>query len=464
MNVLKEEAKASQILVVDDLPQNLKLITEILGQSGFQVRPATSGELALRSISIELPDLILLDINMPDMNGYELCRKIKENEQSRQVPVIFLSALDDVNDKLGGFEAGGVDYITKPFHPAELLARVTSHLSLCRLQIQMEENNRLLQLEIIERRRVEKDLREATEKYKTVFEANGSAMVIISRDTSINLVNEAFCIMTDYPREILEGKMQLRSLMSDNDLIRLDEYQLLMQVAPHAVPRNIELCMVDRWGKIKEVLMNLTLIPGTQTSVASIIDISERKRAEEQLKFLSQHDQLTGLYNRTFLNQEIKRLQRKKSIGIIVCDVDGLKMVNDNLGHEAGDEVLRVVAQLLKDSFRQGDTVARIGGDEFLIILPEGDGTAVQEAGQRINQAVAGYNLEKPAVPLMLSIGFAVSNQEKTSFTDLFKEADQNMYEEKLRHREEVHKKMRKAFIQNKKPVIKGQKIPLDTK
>lgn len=441
-----EREKRSQILVVDDLPQNLKLISEILNRSGYQVRPATSGELALRSLAIELPDLILLDINMPDINGYELCRRIKQDERCRRVPIIFISALDDVKDKVRGFELGGVDYITKPFEPAEVLARVASHLSLCRLQQQLEEKNRLLHQEIEERRRVEKDLKEATEKYKTVFEANGAAMAIISAENFIELVNEAFCLLSLYSREEIEEVMQLKDLMNDGDGQRLDKFQMLLQIAPHAVPRHIELCIIDRLGQTKEVLMNLTLIPGTQSTVASIIDISERKRAEEQLKFLSHHDQLTGLYNRTFLNQEIQRLKRKNITGIIVCDVDGLKMVNDTMGHKAGDELLKAVARLLRDSFRQGDTVARIGGDEFLIIMPESDQAAVEDAGRRIRQAVAEYNRQNQGVPLMLSIGFAVSNEQRNTFTDLFKEADRRMYEEKLHHREEIHKKMQEAL------------------
>lgn len=448
MDYLIEREKRPQILVVDDLPQNLKLVTEILNQSGYQVRPATSGELALRSLAIELPDLILLDINMPDINGYDLCRQIKEDERCRRVPIIFISALDDVKDKVRGFELGGVDYITKPFEPAEVLARVALHLSLRKLQQQLEEKNRQLNQEIEERRRVEKDLKEAIEKYKTVFEANGSAMAILSPDAVIELVNEAFCRLSLYSREEIEQVLQLKDMMNDSDGQRLDEYQMLLHIAPHAVARHIELCIVDRIGQNKEVLMNLTLIPGTQNIVASIIDISERKRAEEQLKFLSHHDQLTGLYNRTYLNQEIKRLQRKNIMGMIVCDVDGLKMVNDTMGHKTGDELLKAVARLLRDSFRQGDTVARIGGDEFLIIMPESDPAAVEDAGRRIRQAVAGFNRQNQGVPLMLSIGFAVSNEHMNTFTDLFKEADRRMYEEKLNHREEVHKKMQEAFGQ----------------
>lgn len=129
---------STQIMVVDDTPANLKLLTEILTSRGYKVRPASGGRLALRSIAAELPDLILLDVTMPDMDGYEVCAKLKSNEQSRGVPVIFISALVDTADKIRGFEAGGIDYITKPFQAAEVLARVETHLSLRRLQKKME--------------------------------------------------------------------------------------------------------------------------------------------------------------------------------------------------------------------------------------------------------------------------------------------------------------------------------------
>ncbi|MDQ5987612.1 MAG: Sensor histidine kinase RcsC [Syntrophus sp. SKADARSKE-3] len=147
-----------QIMVVDDTVANLKLLSEILTQQGYHVRQATDGTLALRSVAFEAPDLILLDVMMPGMDGYEVCRYLKSDEQSRNIPVIFISALDEVADKIKGFTAGGVDYITKPFEKAEVLARVETHLSLRRLQKELEVHNVLLEQEIAERKRVEKEL------------------------------------------------------------------------------------------------------------------------------------------------------------------------------------------------------------------------------------------------------------------------------------------------------------------
>lgn len=122
------------IVIVDDQPNNLRVLSGILQQAGYKVRPALDGEVALKSIKSSPPDLILLDIRMPEMDGYEVCRRLKSDEQTRDIPVIFISALQDMEDKLSAFRVGGVDYVAKPFQMEEVLARVQAHLKLYRLQ------------------------------------------------------------------------------------------------------------------------------------------------------------------------------------------------------------------------------------------------------------------------------------------------------------------------------------------
>ncbi|MDF9407311.1 diguanylate cyclase [Pelotomaculum isophthalicicum JI] len=165
-------------------------------------------------------------------------------------------------------------------------------------------------------------------------------------------------------------------------------------------------------------------------------DITERKQVEKQYKYLSLHDSLTGLYNRAFFNEEMHRMEGGSylPLGIIVCDVDGLKLVNDTMGHEAGNKLLQAAANLLSNCFRKSDIVARIGGDEFVIILPSTDNSTVENACQRLKNAIKKYNKSQPEISLSLSTGFAVSNDITKSSTDLFKEADLNMYREKLSH------------------------------
>lgn len=137
----------ASLLIVEDSPINRRVLQHLLEKAGYRVRTAVHGKEALALVEAAIPDLIVLDILMPEMDGLELCRRLKQAEASRDIPVIFISSLDDTVDKLNGFAAGGVDYITKPFHPAEVLARISTHLKLCRLQRLLEEKNRLLEAE-----------------------------------------------------------------------------------------------------------------------------------------------------------------------------------------------------------------------------------------------------------------------------------------------------------------------------
>jgi len=183
--------------------------------------------------------------------------------------------------------------------------------------------------------------------------------------------------------------------------------------------------------------------------IESFRDITSRKEAEKKLLYLSLHDPLTGLYNRAYFEEEMARLnpQRQGPISILVMDLDGLKIVNDTLGHQAGDELLRTAARLIRRCLRKEDCLARIGGDEFAAILVKTGTSAAQEICQRIRQAVEDYNQkEKPLIPLSLSIGMATT-EGSLSLNEVFKQADNNMYREKLlarkqhpqRHRPSPH-------------------------
>jgi PleD family two-component response regulator len=130
------------ILIVDDMPVNLRLLSNMLTEQGYKVRSVINGQMALTATQAAPPDLILLDINMPGMNGYEVCERLKTDEQTRDIPVIFISALDEIHDKVMAFTVGGLDYITKPFQFEEVLARVETHLSLRRLQKQLQDSSK----------------------------------------------------------------------------------------------------------------------------------------------------------------------------------------------------------------------------------------------------------------------------------------------------------------------------------
>ena len=165
-------------------------------------------------------------------------------------------------------------------------------------------------------------------------------------------------------------------------------------------------------------------------------DITDLKLGEEKLKYLSLHDPLTGLYNRIYFEEEMSRIEKGRydTVGIVSCDVDGLKLVNDTLGHDQGDNLLVTAARVIRECFREGDLVARMGGDEFCIILPDTTEPAVEKACQRIQEAVSGHNATGPEIPLSISVGSAVSKGAHRNPRDLFKEADNSMYRKKLYH------------------------------
>lgn len=201
-----ENNSVDEIMVVDDNPANLKLLMDILSAAGYKVRPANGGELALLSVEFKMPDLILLDINMADIDGYEVCRRLKAKDRSREIPVIFISALDDVKDKVKGFNLGGIDYISKPFQADEVLIRVKNHLQLKKNQIQLEKTNAILMAEIAEREKIEEALFKEKERFKITLLSVGDGVISTDNKGNIEVVNEVAQELLGWSQEEARGK------------------------------------------------------------------------------------------------------------------------------------------------------------------------------------------------------------------------------------------------------------------
>lgn len=171
--------------------------------------------------------------------------------------------------------------------------------------------------------------------------------------------------------------------------------------------------------------------------ISQAVDITDKILAMEQLKHLSFHDGLTGLYNRVYFEHELKRIEQSRTqrVGVIVGDIDGLKLINDSRGHRQGDELIRVAADILRSCFRPSDMVARIGGDEFVVIVVDCTAEDIKKICARLKDAIANYNQTSPAIPLNMSIGFAINQKSKIVMEELFKEADNKMYQEKLKRK-----------------------------
>ena len=596
--ILRKET-SSRILVVDDSPDILTLFTEIFIYHGYHVRSASSGRMALRSVATDMPDLVLLDVKLPDMNGYEVCRHLKSNEESRMIPVIFISGLDEAASKVKGFEAGGIDYITKPFQPAEALARVETHLALHRLQKQLEGQNIQLQSEITERERAEEDLRkhkahleeivvertkelsiinkelrkeiserkqveealrESEEKYRSlattadsmylvdrnfrylfmndghrsrlgrpldriigspysefhsekatkqfteiverVFETGIAiiqheyrserdgryfletltpvtdhegktiiAVTVASKDiTERRLAEKAlqdseelyrvlaeksfagvyvvqdgkFCFFnpiaasyTGYTPEELMGKESM-SIVHPEDRGQLRKNAIDMLHGERTLP--YEFRLITKGGQIRWLMETVTsILWGRKRAIlGNCMDLSERKRMEEEIHSLSITDSLTGLHNRrgflTLAEQQLKISNRGEGgMLLFFADLDGMKWINDTMGHEEGDRALTDVAVMLKETFRASDIIARTGGDEFAILTIDTTGISPEIIMTRLQDKVDKHNNERDRrYKISISMGTAYYDPENPcSLDELMSRADKLMYDQK---------------------------------
>lgn len=282
-------------------------------------------------------------------------------------------------------------------------------------------------------------------------------VMLIDLEGNIVKVNKRAIELLGYEESSITGK-QFGVILSDNSF----DYRSSILNKSLYCENRMRLYYKSRYGEDIPVSICTSLVTDKLGDKVGIVivgqdtriirklqkEIIERKLTEEQLKFLSWHDALTGLHNRTFFEQEIQRLEREDSpsIGIIVCDVNGLKLINDTLGHHTGDVLLIAAADVIKSSLGKGQTVARIGGDEFSILMPESTAEEVAGAERRIRAAIEKYNEQDPKVPLSMSLGFSTSMKGSRSIMDLFKEADNNMYREKLNHKQSVRSSIVKAL------------------
>jgi diguanylate cyclase (GGDEF)-like protein/PAS domain S-box-containing protein len=291
-------------------------------------------------------------------------------------------------------------------------------------------------------RGVEAALQESEESYRTLFESQSEGIALIDRVGRFVLANPAAHAILGVDRGALVGR-------------RIDEFRAERDAAPDSLDSSrvepgtdlrrddvgqadvYELEIAQPAGDRRGLLVTATpRRDGNGRHTGSFLvlrDITEQRRAESKLRYLGFHDALTGLYNRAYLNEEMSRLDGGRSypVTVVMVDVDGLKLVNDRLGHAAGDELLVGCAGVLTASLRQGDVIARVGGDEFAVILPRTDGRAAESVCHRIEQHVAVYQAEHPTLPLSLSHGHFTVLAADTSLELAFELADQAMYLQK---------------------------------
>ncbi len=439
----------TNILIVDDDPNALKLLKDILTNEGHGVRPFSNGELALRSAEVEAPDLILLDILMPGMDGFEVCRRLKENLRLTGIPVIFISAASDLEDKVRAFQAGGVDYITKPFQKEEVVARVKTHVA---LHQSLQEMQRITQT-------LSKS--EATLKMAQAI-AHLGHWEWDAHGGHFYCSDETYRIFGFEPQQLPANYQTFLQAVHPDDRERVAN--CLSQVQAGS-PFDIEYRIVLPTGEIRVVHSKAQAVSldsdqqpkifGTiqyfheqdqATMLGVIEDITERKKLESQLEQQANTDFLTGSASRRYFleeaDQEFLRIRRYGGeLSLLMLDLDHFKMINDRYGHYAGDLILKKLVSICHEILREVDLVGRLGGEEFAIMLPETDGQRAIEVAQRLCRAVAAAEVPLPRkAPLRFttSIGVASLSERDKHIETLINRADQALYKAKRQGRNRV--------------------------
>jgi diguanylate cyclase (GGDEF)-like protein/PAS domain S-box-containing protein len=431
-DVSAEESKPGglSILVVDDMPENVHGLIGALSEQ-YRISVATDGQAAIDSVDgADPPDLILLDVVMPEMDGYEVCRRIKAMETGNHIPVIFLSVLGESIDRVRGFALGGADFISKPFDIDEARARIRTHIQLNRLRLSFEQQ--------LDQRTAA--LRATAGQLRATLEA--------IPDLLFEIDASGHCWDVHVPRGGLWSPQDLlgRNIAEVLPPAAVDAYLAAIGEANgsgHSNGRQFELARPEGnlWFELS-VSRKTAASPEARFIVLSR-DITERKAAEEKIQRLAFSDPLTELPNRRLLldrlHHALATCARSKRYGVLMLiDLDNFKVLNDTLGHDVGDRLLQQVALRLRKCVREGDTVARLGGDEFVVMLEDLADSAQEAAtgartvGEKVLAALSKtFQLADYEVHSTPSIGIALFGNGESSVDNLFKQTDLAMYQAK---------------------------------
>jgi len=427
---LAAPARQSAILIVDDAPDSLGLLQDMMRQQGYQTFVANTGKRALDIATRVQPDLILLDVILPDLDGLEICRRLKRQPDTAHIPVIFVSACGETEDIVAGFDTGAADYIAKPVRMAEVCARVRAQL---RLRSSSESQ------------------KQQAERLQLIVDGMDEGLMLVDCEGRVVYANPACERFLSQPKEVLEGEL-LADLVEPPAACDYADY--------FAHPLDAE--ATARCRGTREVLvrqadgtmraMDLSLSPmagGEALFVALLHDITHHKQSETALQRAALIDPLTRIANRrhfdAFLDKEWQRAIRSgQPLSLIVLDVDHFKGYNDSLGHAAGDACLQAIAEALQShAMRPTDLAARYGGEEFVVLLADTGSNAAARLGEAIRAHVERLAIPNPradgAGVVTVSIGVACI--VPTLFDDIrtfFISADRAMYEAKARGRNQV--------------------------
>jgi two-component system cell cycle response regulator len=427
------------ILVVDDAPENRTLLSRILSKDGYSVRTANNGAEAIQTALESPPDLILLDISMPVMDGIDACAQLKLDERTRDIPVIFISAMDDIENKMNAFGAGGVDYILKPFNIKEIRARLNTHLGILRLRTQLQAANLELAERLEELTRSQQLLHERERKLDAFVKAMPNLSFIYDQDGRyLEILANETNLLRALPED-MKGRLL-------SDLMPPQEAKLMLDAIHRAIETGqtqvVEykiavLAGDEHWFEGRIALMEKD-DAGQSKVVFIAVEISERVRLYQEVQRLAIHDPLTGCFNRRhFLiltSQELDRsLRYKRPLSLLMLDIDHFKDFNDSYGHPIGDQILCALVDICQSQMRNVDIVGRYGGEEFLILVPETSIEGARKMAERLRTKIEKTKVDTPAGILSLTISVGVASietelEQEQTVDSLIKRADQAVY------------------------------------
>ena len=449
----------ARVLVVDDILANVRLLQARLESEYFEVVTASNGKDAIDICQRERVDVVLLDVMMPGLDGFEVCRRLKASPQTLHIPVVMVTALDQASDKIQGLDCGADDFLTKPVDDIALVTRVKS---LARLK--------MLNDEMLMRVTTSRQMGLADEETlaRILADRPGQVLVVDDHPRSSQRVMSALAKAHDAYIEADPQVALLHLAEQPFDLLVValnlqnsDGLRLCSQVRSLDRTRHLPILIMADPGDDARLLRGLDM--GVNDYLMRPVDRHEllaraktqikRKRFSDYLRNqiresveLSITDPLTGLHNRRYMERHLKTLiadatRTGRSLSVLIADIDHFKLVNDTYGHDAGDLVLKEFSDRFRRYTRGVDLACRLGGEEFLIIMPDTDKALARQIGERVRECVASHAFRiapDKEIWVTASVGLATWDGEGDTSEALFKRADNALYAAKRQGRNQV--------------------------
>lgn len=449
----------ARVLVVDDILANVKLLEARLSAEYFDVVTAMSGLEALDVCARTQCDIVLLDVMMPGMDGFEVCRRLKADPATHHVPVVIITALDQPADRVQGLEAGADDFLTKPVSDVALFARVRS---LTRLKMMTDE----LRMRAVSGNQIGMEAVAAD----TILDdgLGGRVLVVDDKPASRERIERALRDRQNADFESSPEEALFRATENEYDLMIVslafadfDALRLCSQLRSMEKTRHLPILLIAEQEDTARVLRGLDM--GVNDYVLRPVDANElvarvmtqirRKRYADRLRTnyqqsleLALTDPLTGLYNRRYMERHLETLaeragQSRRPFSLVMLDIDHFKPINDTYGHDAGDEVLREFALRIQHNLRGIDLACRFGGEEFVIVMPDADIKTAQAVGERLRAYVASapFLVSNGSKKLDVTISVGVSTRlDGDRPEQILKRADEALYRAKRSGRNRV--------------------------